>query len=166
MKLSHIVGIAAAAGIIGIFFSRRGIVAPNYLHRAELPRGLKNNNPLNIIKTNIEWTGKIPNNENTDGAFEQFKNIGYGYRAAARNLQTYYGAGKNTIRALIRDWNEGDDTNYVNFVSNSVGISPDTPINLAAVIVPIIRAMAIFENGVAFAGYIETRHIENAVKAA
>lgn len=32
------------------------------------PRGIRNNNPANLIKTSIPWNGKLANN--TDGRFE------------------------------------------------------------------------------------------------
>ena len=96
--------IVITAGIIGAilfyFFKKDKIGAPNYLNRTGLPRGIKNNNPLNIILTNIDWKGKIPKDQNTDQKFEQFENIAYGYRAAGRNLDTYFRSGKNTIRKL------------------------------------------------------------------
>jgi len=162
--------IVITAGIIGAilfyFFKKDKIAAPNYLNRTGLPRGIKNNNPLNIILTNIDWKGKISKEENSDQKFEQFQNIAYGYRAAGRNLDSYYRTGKNTIRKLIDDWNEGPDDNYIAFVSNKLGIAPDTAINLNSIKPKLIEAMALFENGTSAAPYIDIKTIERALKIA
>lgn len=54
---------------------------------SQLPRGLRNNNPLNIVKSGIPWRGKIANG--TDPTFEQFSSLAYGVRAALLNLRGY-----------------------------------------------------------------------------
>ena len=51
-----------------------------------VPRGLRNNNPLNLRISASPWQGKIT--PNTDGAFEQFKTLELGIRAAMVNLRT------------------------------------------------------------------------------
>ena len=51
----------------------------------KLPRGLRNNNPLNIRKGAQRWQGQTGN----DGAFCIFESMEYGYRAAFRLLHTY-----------------------------------------------------------------------------
>lgn len=53
----------------------------SFLHKPNLSRGLRNNNPGNLILTSIGWDGKIPNAQNTDGTFEQFTSANYGIRA-------------------------------------------------------------------------------------
>lgn len=35
-------------------------------------RGIRNNNPGNLVKTAIAWRGKVPHDKNTDQHFEQF----------------------------------------------------------------------------------------------
>lgn len=51
-----------------------------------IPRGLRNNNPLNLRISSSPWQGKIT--PNTDGQFEQFKTLELGIRAAMVNLRT------------------------------------------------------------------------------
>ena len=51
-------------------------------------RGLRNNNPLNIRRTNEHWKGEQI--EQTDKTFVQFKTMAYGYRAAWKVLDTYW----------------------------------------------------------------------------
>ena len=48
-------------------------------------RGLRNNNPLNIIKSeNINWQGEVK--PSTDRNFAQFETLEYGLRAAFKLL--------------------------------------------------------------------------------
>ena len=54
-----------------------------------MKRGTRNNNPANIKLTALNWRGKVPNSENTDGTFEQFTDMEYGIRALYRLLVTY-----------------------------------------------------------------------------
>ena len=51
----------------------------------QLPRGLRNNNPLNIRKSAQPWQGQRGN----DGKFCIFESMEMGYRAAFRVLNTY-----------------------------------------------------------------------------
>ena len=51
-------------------------------------RGLRNNNPLNIVKSeNINWQGEVK--PSTDPNFAQFETLEYGLRAAFKLLRTY-----------------------------------------------------------------------------
>lgn len=116
----------------------------------KLPRGFRNNNPLNIRKGN-NWRGEIPNQ--TDGQFEQFSEMIYGLRAGIKLIKNYMTKYKaNTIRKIITRWapnNENDTAAYIDFVSQDSGISPDTVISFseAAKIVRIVSAMVQMENG-------------------
>ena len=56
--------------------------------KTKLPRGLRNNNPLNIRHSASRWQGARV--EQTDKAFVQFTSMTMGYRAAWRILETYY----------------------------------------------------------------------------
>ena len=56
--------------------------------KTKLPRGLRNNNPLNIRHSASRWQGARV--EQTDKAFVQFTSMKMGYRAAWRILETYY----------------------------------------------------------------------------
>ena len=53
------------------------------------PRGLRNNNPLNIEKTKggNPWRGEIVPSK--DSRFAQFTTMAYGYRAAFKLLNNY-----------------------------------------------------------------------------
>lgn len=126
-----------------------------------LPRGLSNNNPLNIILTDLAWKGKIPKEQNTDGFFEQFTDPTYGYRAAIKNLRYYVdNEGRDTIRKIVELWNEGPDENYIAYVTNRTGIGATAKIPRdffynADKLWPLVQAMAEFENNPKFSNLIK-----------
>lgn len=121
---------------------------------ATLPRGYRNNNPLNIrINSANNWQGKVT--PNTDGAFEQFTSMACGFRAAfilIRNYINNYGA--TTVQAIISKWapnNENNTAAYISAVCGSTGFSPSTIINPynETQMCKLVYAMAIVENGYA-----------------
>ena len=61
------------------------------------PRGIRNNNPLNIRKGN-NWKGEIANQ--TDGAFEQFVSMQMGVRAGFKILKNYMTGYGGRVKAL------------------------------------------------------------------
>lgn len=115
-----------------------------------IPRGIRNNNPLNIRVGNV-WLGEVPNP--TDNAFEQFCTMEYGIRAAFVILRRYIRRyGNNTIRSIISTWapdSENNTTAYITTVATNMGIDPDTPIDYADVdmMVKLVAAMAKVECG-------------------
>lgn len=101
---------------------------------APLPRGLRNNNPLNIRISGIAWRGKRPLEENTDGSFEQFDTLKNGIRAALINIRTYIKKYRlNTPQTIIQRWApaaDGNDTNaYVKRVCYLTRFAPSTIIS-------------------------------------
>ena len=119
-----------------------------------LPRGIRNNNPLNIRRSKDQWKGLA--DAQTDRAFCQFKSLEYGWRAAFYLLtRTYYHKYRlYTIRTIIRRWAPPGENNteaYIAYVSRLTGIDPDEPIGIPLekpsrwMMVGI--AMAIQENG-------------------
>lgn len=51
------------------------------------PRGIRNNNPLNIRINGTKWEGLCP--VQTDKSFFQFRTMAYGYRAAIKTIHEY-----------------------------------------------------------------------------
>lgn len=119
-----------------------------------LPRGLRNNNPLNIEKTKggNPWQGEIVPSK--DSRFAQFTSIAYGYRAAFKLLNNYQrNYGIDTIRKMISRWapsNENHTEAYVKAVSDRSGVPADGRITTTNhdVMVPVVAAMSFVENGV------------------
>jgi hypothetical protein len=126
---------------------RKKIIYPNPIPGA--PRGIRNNNPGNIVKTSIAWKGKIM--PGTDPRFEQFERMEDGARAQLKNTHTWYYRGYDTLNELIRVWappSENDTEAYIKFVSQETGIEPDYRFNLTQEnLIAIAYAMAMLENG-------------------
>ena len=116
------------------------------------PRGIRNNNPLNIRVGN-NWQGE--RRPNTDGVFEQFQTMQHGYRAAFKLLKTYMGKYRcHTIRQIIHKWappRENDTNAYVKRVAGISKLNPDIIIAFwhKQTMIDLAYAMTIVENGVA-----------------
>ena len=119
-----------------------------------LPRGIRNNNPLNIRRGKDQWKGLRAQQQ--DAAFCQFETLEYGWRAAFHLLtRTYYHKYRlYTIRKIIGKWappGENQTEAYIRNVSRLTGIDPDEPIGIpsdqAARWIMLGLAMAIQENG-------------------
>ena len=96
-----------------------------------LPRGIRNNNPLNIRKGN-NWKGE--RQPQSDPSFEEFESIQMGLRAGfiiLRNYQRISLAPKmraNTIRKIINRWAPASENNtlkYIELVAKRSGLNPD-----------------------------------------
>lgn len=115
------------------------------------PRGIRNNNPLNIRIGNT-WLGEVPNP--TDSEFEQFVSISYGLRAAFVILRRYIRRYlRNTPAKIIRAWapaNENNTQRYIEVVCKRSLIAPDEVIDYADknTMVRLVKAMAFVECGV------------------
>ena len=119
-----------------------------------LPRGIRNNNPLNIRRSKDQWKG-LSKTQN-DRSFCQFETLEYGWRAAFYLLtRTYYHKYRlYTIRMIIQKWappHENNTEAYISNVSRLAGIPPDEPIGIPmespARWMMVAAAMAIQENG-------------------
>lgn len=121
----------------------------NYLGRKELTRGIRNNNPGNLVLTNIAWQGKIANAQNTDKHFEQFTEVKYGIRAMLRDLTNDIDKGKNTVRKLITEYappSENDTQKYIDVISKAVGLDPDQTIKIVDAKFYLVIARAIIKH--------------------
>lgn len=116
----------------------------------KIPRGIRNNNPLNIRVGNT-WLGEVKNP--TDSEFEQFCDVTYGLRAAFCILRRYIRRYQsNTVRKIVSRWAPASENNtalYVSFVAQRVNINPDVIIHYEnePVMVAIVKAMAKYECG-------------------
>lgn len=115
-----------------------------------IPRGIRNNNPLNIRIGNT-WLGEVANP--TDSDFEQFVHVKYGLRAAfcilRRYIRRYH---RCTVAQIVSAWapsNENDTARYIAFVASRMKIAADIPLDYAdkETMVSLVAAMACFECG-------------------
>lgn len=89
------------------------------------PRGLRNNNPLNIRHNADLFQGEIKGN---DKLFKTFSSMPYGYRAAFVILATYLSRGDNTIEKIISRWappSENKTQTYISTVVKYSGVTAD-----------------------------------------
>ncbi|WP_291856912.1 hypothetical protein [Marinilabilia sp.] len=99
----------------------------DYLSTA--PRGIRNNNPGNLIYTNIKWTGKLPKDQNKDRRFEMFIAPEYGIRAMIKDLKHDIEKGKNTVPTLISEYApkfENNTAAYIQTVCKDLKVSQTT----------------------------------------
>lgn len=136
--------------------------------RMKMPRGMRNNNPLNIRRSKTKWVGEVdkitikeyePVERTTDicdKTFCQFQTLGHGWRAAFILLKKYINTyGLRTIEQIINRWappSENATRNYINDVSFYSCIQPDTELAFSDMraMLAIGAAMCICENGAAY----------------
>lgn len=130
-----------------------------------LTRGMRNNNPGNIIyNKNIKWNGSV----GSDGRFVKFNTMENGVRALARILLVYQKKyGINTIEGIINKWAppiENQTDKYIDFVCKNSGIDRHTKLDLKdpSQIYRIVDSIIKFENGKA----IDDGTIARGIKAA
>lgn len=118
----------------------------------EEPRGIRNCNPGNIRITGDRWKGLRP--EQTDGAFFQFTEMRWGYRALIRTLQNYRSKwGCVSVADFIRRWAppaENNTSAYINRVCKDLQV-PSTfvpDINDKETMCALAAAISFVENGV------------------
>lgn len=147
-----ILGVAALGTAAYMIYKSKDQTLNNNMNNSNLPRGYRNNNPLNIrYNPNNKWLGAVANN--TDGAFEQFTSMKYGYRAAFQLLRKYINQyGLQTVSEIINRWAPPTENNTAGYISRVIGINGWTA---ATIISPddkeqmsnLVYAMAIVENG-------------------
>lgn len=126
-----------------------------------IPRGIRNNNPLNIRIGNT-WLGERPNP--SDPLFEEFVSLEYGLRAAFCILRRYIRRyRRNTISTIIETWapvSENDTMKYIDRVSSMLSLSPLAPIDYAdkVTMCRLVDAMACVEVG----KHLDMRKVEKA----
>lgn len=115
-----------------------------------IPRGIRNNNPLNIDKSSSNWQGKT---EGQDTRFETFVSPEYGIRAGAKILLNYQKLYKlYTMEDIFNRYAppiENNTNAYAEHMAKALGIGVNEEIALnKSNLIPLITAMIKHENGV------------------
>lgn len=114
-------------------------------------RGLDNNNPMNIVDSEIVWQGMLDPLSDGDSKFCVFKTPDYGIRAGTRILNTYfYKHNLKTINEIIARYapeHENDTEKYIDFVADKVGIEKNDPLDFEKDINALVTAIIFYENG-------------------
>lgn len=118
-----------------------------------IPRGIQNNNPLNIRIGNT-WLGERLPADCDDPNFEQFTSMKYGLRAAfcvlRRYIRHYHLC---TVDQIIHSWapaNENATDKYIDFVCKEIECAADRKILFEdkPTMCLLVQAMAKMECGV------------------
>ena len=134
----------------------------------QLPRGLRNRNPLNIRKSDQLWKGQTGH----DGKFCIFQSNAYGYRAAFRILKTYNTKYRiYSVREIIYRWAPPNDHNhtraYIERVCKEAGLKETDLIVVDSWIeekrndaIWLVWAMAKVENGDRFITFADLETVK------
>jgi hypothetical protein len=107
--------------------------APTQASGGAQPRGVRNNNPLNVttLGGGQNWNGQT----GADGHYAVFDSPEAGFAAADKNLTAYATKhGINTISGVISRWapsSENDTQSYIGTVSRDLGVDPNQPLDLS-----------------------------------
>ena len=117
-----------------------------------IPRGVRNQNPLNLRKSADKWQGLSP--VQADAEYLSFVDAHHGIRAGARNLLTYYRKYKlSTVQGIVSRWAPPEDDNdtaaYVSSVCASLGVAAEDGLDLEdpSVLAALVTAMIRVECG-------------------
>lgn len=147
------------AGGLGLAYS---IYRGSKMLAVDNVRGMRNKNPMNVIKTNIAWDGKVTGEDPT---FETFKTYSYGIRAGAKLLVNYQALhGINTVRGLISRYapaHENPTDAYIQSVAKAAGVGTDEAISVKEKLPLLVKAIINFEIG---AVPFSTWYIKNSIK--
>lgn len=113
------------------------------------PRGIRNNNPLNIEAGG--FTQSQPGYSGSDGRFARFETPEAGVGAANKLLDIYQNKhGLNTVAGIVGRWAPSSDGNnvsaYASNVAKQLGVDPNAPIP-PEMRPQLIAAMGQHENG-------------------
>lgn len=112
--------------------TRQGQPQPMQGSDAGQPRNMRNNNPGNI--EDGPFAKGLPGYKGSDGRFAIFDSPDAGKNAQVALLGSYGQRGFNTVSKIINRWAPPSDNNptsqYVQFVAQKLGVSPDQPLDL------------------------------------
>lgn len=105
-----------------------------------------NKNLLNIKSLKYDkWKGQIGTDRFGHAIFKDWE---YGIRAASFVLKNYSKRHKiDTIESLIHRFCRGNQTEYIEYLSKSIGVKPNEKIELVKYLPKLLKYMAIYESG-------------------
>ena len=157
MRVKTNIAIITGAALIGaatflLYKNKKKQDMKTTTNNTTLPRGYRNNNPLNIrYNPSNKWQGEV--SKNTDGTFEQFTTMAYGYRAAFVLLRKYINTyGLHTVTEIINRWAPPTENNTSGYISRVIGTNGWTASQIINAnnkddMCKLVYAMALVENG-------------------
>ncbi|EDJ5792427.1 hypothetical protein GFE25_06630 [Salmonella enterica] len=113
-------------------------------------RGVRNNNPGNLVASNQGWDGELT----SDGKFSRFDTPEHGIRALAKNMRTYQNRHDlNTVSQMISKFAPPEDHNdtatYIKAVSGMMDVDPEQHIDTsdAGTLTKLVNSIITVENG-------------------
>ncbi|ECH3907906.1 hypothetical protein QKX32_003117 [Salmonella enterica] len=113
-------------------------------------RGVRNNNPGNLVASNQGWDGELT----SDGKFSRFDTPEHGIRALAKNMRTYQNRHDlNTVSQMLSKFAPPEDHNdtatYIKAVSGMMGVDPEQHIDTsdAGTLTKLVNSIITVENG-------------------
>ena len=136
-------------GIVGERDIKLSDTDAQYRAEAGGARGIRNNNPGNIVKTSSAWEGEVAG---SDSRFKSFDTPESGIRAIGRNLLSYKSKGLTTVSEIIGRWappGENDTAAYIARVCKVLGVGPHDKIDVSdpKVMKALTSAIITHENG-------------------
>ena len=87
--------------------------------KTNIPRGIRNNNPLNIrFSEHNAWLGRKEYDNKTDKSFEEFTDLYYGLRAGIILLRRYIEQGCNSVERIIQRWAPMSENNTEAYIKH------------------------------------------------
>lgn len=119
------------------------------LNSSDRPLGIRQNNPGNLIKTNIPWRGKVQQDQ-VPTRYEAFTHPVYGIRAMFMDVRgDIEKDGLNTLEKLLAEYAPTFENNlpaYIASVSQRTGLAPAQPIT-PDYYLSLLKAIIHHENG-------------------
>ncbi|EJY0729390.1 hypothetical protein OE880_002902 [Salmonella enterica] len=113
-------------------------------------RGVRNNNPGNLVASNQGWDGELT----SDGKFSRFDTPEHGIRALAKNMRTYQNKHDlNTVSEMISRFAPPEDHNdtptYIKAVAGMMGVDPSQRIDTSNIgtLTKLVNGIITVENG-------------------
>lgn len=142
------VGLAAAAVLAYSLTSSGSTVIGGIVDKvASSIRGIRNNNPTNMMDSGIQWDGMTGVDPQ---GFLIFVDMPAGLRAPAKNLRNYGRLdGITTVDGVARRWSKTDQDAYSANLSAWIGVDPHDSIDLEdyATLAALVRGIIRQEDG-------------------
>lgn len=147
-KILCVVGIGAAAALAYSLTPSGSTAIGGIVDKvASSIRGIRNNNPTNMMDSGIAWDGMT--GVDADG-FLIFKDMPSGLRAPAKNLRNYGRLdGITTVDGVARRWSKTDQDAYSANLAAWIGVDPHDSIDLEdyATLAALVRGIIRQEDG-------------------
>ncbi|WP_241043653.1 phage tail tape measure protein [Achromobacter xylosoxidans] len=112
------------------------------------PRGIRNNNPGNLV-----YVGQAGASKEANGRFATFASAQEGLNALAAQLRRYGQRGLNSIQSIVNTYAPASENNtgaYANYLAQKMGIDTNTQFDVnsdPAALAALIRGIVEYENG-------------------